>query len=284
MTAGAKPDSASAGTGRQAEWMANRIRLELLRDNLVCGCMVTEVRTPAIAMILDSAGLDFFILDMEHGSFTYQAASDILVACRGLHIVPFVRVPGIDRESFQKLLDAGARGLLVPRVETGEEVREALRLIRYAPEGSRGLSMCRAHTGFRRPDRRQFTTAANRGIMLMVQIETHKGVENIESIADVCGVDVLFIGPSDLSQSYDGDAAQVEHGIERVMQVGMEKHIATGIHHSNLSYLTGLVARGVRLVSINTEVGAIIGALTEMTAAIRSSAAVCGAMRVAHTD
>ena len=76
----------------------NRIKSELSRDNVVCGCMVAEVRTPAIAMILESAGLDFFIIDMEHGSFSHETANDIIVSCRGLNVVPFVRVPDIRRE------------------------------------------------------------------------------------------------------------------------------------------------------------------------------------------
>jgi 2-keto-3-deoxy-L-rhamnonate aldolase RhmA len=251
----------------------NRIKSELSNDNVVCGCMVAEMRTPAVAMILESAGLDFFIIDMEHGSFTYETAADIIVACRGLNIVPFVRVPGLDRESFQKVLDAGALGLLVPRIETAGEAEQAADLLRYAPEGSRGLSLRRAHSGFGRPHPAQFTADANRNLMLMVQIETKKGVENIDSISDVTGIDVLFVGPSDLAHSYGaGDAAQVERAIDRVVQVGREKGIPTGIHHSSLPYITRLVAQGMRFFSVNTEVGAIIGSFSDMTAAVR----VCG--------
>ena len=249
----------------------NRIKSELSRDNVVCGCMVSEVRTPAIGMILESAGLDFFIIDMEHGSFSYETASDIIVSCRGLNIVPFVRVPGISREAFQKPLDAGALGLLLPRIETAEQVEKALELIRYAPVGSRGLSLRRAHSGFARPDPVEFTTRANRNVMLMVQIETKLGVENIDAISDVGGIDVLFVGPSDLAHSYgNGGPAELERAIKRVVQVGKEKGIATGIHHSNLPYVTRLIREGMRFISVNTEVGAIISVFSEMSTAIRS--------------
>jgi len=251
----------------------NRIKSELSRGNVVCGCMVAEMRTPAVSMILESAGLDFFIIDMEHGSFNYETAADIIVACRGLSIVPFVRVPAIDRESFQKVLDAGALGLLVPRVETAKDAEMAANLLRYAPEGSRGLSLRRAHSGFGRPNPAEFTADANRNAMLMVQIETKKGVENIDSISDVAGIDVLFVGPSDLAHSYGtGDAAQVERAIDRVVQVGREKGIATGIHHSSLPYITRLVAQGMRFFSVNTEVGAIISSFSDVTAAVRACA------------
>ena len=83
---------------------AKHIKSKLANDNVVCGGMVSEVRIPAIGMILESAGLDFFILDMEHGSFSYETAHDIIVSCRGLTIAPFVRVPSIEREAFQKPL------------------------------------------------------------------------------------------------------------------------------------------------------------------------------------
>jgi len=249
----------------------NRIKSELSRNNVVCGCMVAEVRTPAVSMILESAGLDFFIIDMEHGSFSYETANDIIVSCRGLNIVPFVRVPGIQRESFQKMLDAGAQGLLIPRIETAEQVEQAMKLIRYAPMGSRGISLRRAHSGFGRPEPVQFTTWANSNVMLMVQIETKLGVENIDTISDVEGIDVLFVGPSDLAHSYgNGDAAQVESAIERVVQVGKAKAIATGIHHSSLPYINRLIGDGMRFFSVNTEVGAMIRTFSEMTTAIRS--------------
>lgn len=250
---------------------SNRIKSALSRDNVVCGCMVAEVRTPAIGMILESAGLDFFIIDMEHGSFSHETVNDIIVSCRGLNIVPFVRVPGIQRESFQKPLDAGALGLLVPRIETVKQVEEAVELIRYAPLGSRGLSLRRAHSGFSKPEPFEFTSRANSRVMLMVQIETKRGVENIDAITDVEGIDVLFVGPSDLAHSYgDGEEGQVERAIERVVQVGRAKNIATGIHHSSLPYINKLIGAGMRFISVNTEVGAMIGKFSEMTGAIRS--------------
>jgi 2-keto-3-deoxy-L-rhamnonate aldolase RhmA len=250
---------------------ANRIKTELSQGNTVLGCMVAEMRNPAVGMILESAGLDFLIIDMEHGSFSFETACDIIVACRGLRIVPFARVPGIDREAFQKLLDAGAKGLLVPRIETPEEVEQASDLIRYAPSGSRGLSLRRAHSGFTKADPAVFTTEANSNVMLMVQIETKRAIENRDDISSVPGIDVLFVGPSDLAHSYGaGVGTQVEDAIEAVVAAGRARGIATGIHHSNVQYVTRLIKGGMRFMSINTEVGAIISSLAETSAAIRS--------------
>lgn len=251
----------------------NRIKSELAQDRVVCGCMVTEVRTPAIGMILESAGLDFFILDMEHGSFSYETANDIILSCHGLRIVPFVRVPALEREAFQKPLDSGAHGILVPRVETREQVEAALDLMHYAPAGSRGLSIRRAHSGFTRQEPFQFTTEANRNVMLMVQIETRQGIENIEAISDTPGVDVLFVGPSDLAHSYgEVERETLDRAIARVIEVGKRKHIPTGIQHTSLPVITRLIEDGMRFISVNTEVGAIISVFSEAEAHIRSAA------------
>ena len=240
---------------------ADHIKSELERNNVVCGCMVSEVRTPAIGMILESAGLDFFILDMEHGSFSYETANDIIVSCRGLNIVPFVRVPSIEL------------GLILPRIETREQVENALELIRYAPLGSRGLSLRRAHSGFVKHDPAEFTARANRSLLFVVQIETKRGIENIEDICDAGAIDVLFVGPSDLAHSYGNLAdEQLEQAVERVIRVGKERGITTGIHHSNLSYVLRRIADGMRFVSVNTEVGAIISIFSDMSRAIRSAA------------
>ena len=112
--------------------------------------------------------------------------------------------------------------------------------------------------------------------MLMVQIETKDGIENIDSISNVAGIDVLFVGPSDLAHSYGTvDAGEVERAIERVAQVGRAKGIATGIHHSSLPYITKLVGQGMRFFSVNTEVGAIISSFSDMTEAVRA----CGKSR-----
>ncbi len=251
----------------------NRIKSELVQDRVVCGCMVTEVRTPAIGMILESAGLDFFILDMEHGSFSYETANDIILSCHGLKIVPFVRVPALEREAFQKPLDSGARGILVPRVETREQVEAALDLMRYAPAGSRGLSIRRAHSGFTRQEPFQFTSDANRNVMLMVQIETRQGVENIEAVSDTPGVDVLFVGPSDLAHSYgEVESETLDQAIARVIEVGKRKGIPTGIQHTSLPVITRLIEDGMRFISVNTEVGAIISVFSDAESRIRAAA------------
>jgi 2-keto-3-deoxy-L-rhamnonate aldolase RhmA len=237
--------------------------------------MISEMRTPAVGPVLSAAGLDFMILDMEHGAFSFETVNDILLSCRGTRVVPFVRVPELRRECFQKPLDAGALGVLVPRVETREEAETAVRYARYAPEGDRGLSLRRAHGGFRKADPYDFTAAANARIMVMIQIESETGVRNIDSILETPGLDLVFIGPSDTAHSYGrGREAEMREGVLRVVQACANKGVSSGIHHADPSYIDELARHGLRFVSCNTEVGAMIGAFSASAETIRK---LCGA-------
>ena len=250
--------------------LENTVQTALKAGRIVTGCMISEMRTPAVGPILDAADLDFMILDMEHGAFTFETVNDIILACRGTRVVPFVRVPELRRECFQKPLDAGALGVLVPRVETPEAAAKAVRYSRYAPEGDRGLSLRRVHGGFKKADPHDFTAAANRRIMVMIQIESEAGVRNIEAILETPGLDLVFIGPSDLAHSYGrGRDGEMREGVLRVVRACFKKNIPSGIHHADTAYVAELVREGLRFVSCNTEVGAIIGAFSAAASAVR---------------
>ena len=251
----------------------NKVRTALGAGGLVVGCMISEMRTPAVGPILEAAGLDFMILDMEHGAFSFETVNDILLACRGTEIVPFVRVPELRRECFQKPLDAGASGVLVPRVESRADAEAAVRFARYSPDGDRGLSLRRAHGGFRKAEPFSFTSAANARIMVMVQIETETGVRNIDSILETPGLDLVFIGPSDMAHSYgEGRNEDMKEGVLRIVRVCAAKGVHSGIHHADPGFVAGLVREGLRFVSCNTEVGAMIGAFSAAAVAVRSLA------------
>ncbi len=250
----------------------NQIKQRLQHDQVVYGCMLTEVRTPSVGMILERAGLDFFIIDMEHGAFSYETVSDIIAASRGLRITPFVRVPDLERQAFQKPLDAGAAGVLIPRVERREQVEQAIRYLKYAPIGERGLSLTRGHSGYQKSDPFEFTSRKNDEVMLMVQIETKNGVDNLEEIAAVPGVDVLFVGPSDLRHSYGpgpNTSDRLKEAYGKVAETGKQNGVATGVQMSDSKTIKSLVSRGMRLVSCGTEVGILISGLSGIVSEIQ---------------
>jgi 4-hydroxy-2-oxoheptanedioate aldolase len=156
---------------------------------------------PVAIEVVAATGVDFICIDWEHAQIDRERIED-LVRAADVHGVPaMVRVPGHAPESIAAALDAGAAGILVPRVSTAEQARAAVQATRYPPIGSRGVGPGRAAGyGYRIPD---YLTSANENLLLAIQVETAEGLANIEAIAAVDGVDVIFIGPGDLSVSID---------------------------------------------------------------------------------
>jgi 4-hydroxy-2-oxoheptanedioate aldolase len=166
---------------------------------------------PIAIEVTATARPDFLCIDAEHGQIGRELIENLIRAA-DVHGVPaMVRVPGHAPESIAGVLDAGAAGVLVPRVSTAEQARAAVSATRYPPVGERGVGPGRAAGyGYRIPD---YLKSANDKLVLAVQIETAEGLANVEDIVAVTGVDVIFIGPGDLSVSL---GALGPDGAERV--------------------------------------------------------------------
>src|SRR5712692_1851975 len=117
----------------------NTLKHLLASGGTAVGTMITDTRTPAIAQVLANAGFDFFILDTEHGSFSMETVADLMLMSRLVGIAPFVRVPDDDYPWIARTLDAGALGLMVPRVRTRAQVERIVRYAKYPPMGERGM-------------------------------------------------------------------------------------------------------------------------------------------------
>jgi len=156
---------------------------------------------PVAVEVMALSGLDFLCIDWEHAQISRDMI-EAMVRAADVHRVPaMVRVPGHAPEAIQAALDSGAQGVLVPRVSTAEQAAMAVKASRYPPLGERGVGPGRAAGyGYRIPE---YLAAANERIVVAVQVETSEGLANIEAIAAVDGVDLIFVGPGDLSVSID---------------------------------------------------------------------------------
>ena len=164
--------------------------------------------SPLLAEAAGMAGFDWGVIDMEHGPLDLGDVVHLLQAVAGTRMVPVLRVPWNDTVTIKRVLDAGATTLLVPFVQNAAEAAHAVAATRYPPQGVRGMAgMSRAARFGLTKD--HFTTA-NRGISVIVQIETESALGELEAIAAVDGVDALFIGPADLSGSM-GLVGQTTH-------------------------------------------------------------------------
>src|SRR5579871_4294122 len=179
----------------------SRFRRILREDGSPAGHMIMEFGTRGIARILAAAGLDFVVIDMEHTGFDADRVADLLSWFQATDITPFVRVPQGLYHFIARTMDAGALGVMVGNVETAESARRIVDAVKYAPLGKRGVGLGTAHTDYQQPDPPAYFDYANRNTTVICQIESETGLANLEAIAATPGVDVLWVGHFDLSQS-----------------------------------------------------------------------------------
>lgn len=203
---------------------------------------------PVAIEVTAAAGVDFICIDWEHAQISRERIEDLLRAA-DVHGVPaMVRVPGHAPESIAAVLDAGAAGVLVPRVSTAEQARAAVQATRYPPVGSRGVGPGRAAAyGYRIPD---YLGAANRSLLLAIQVETAEGLANIDAIAAVEGVDVIFIGPGDLSVSIEAmgptGAKKLNAAIEAITKTAIRAGRTVGIFRPSADDMRTWTKSGIR--------------------------------------
>jgi 4-hydroxy-2-oxoheptanedioate aldolase len=193
--------------------------------------------------VVAGAGFDWLLLDMEHAPNELPMVLSQLQACRGGTAQPIVRPPWNDMVVIKRLLDIGVQSLLVPYVQTAEEARNAVAFTRYPPHGVRGFA-----TGPRANDYGRITDYVQtyaEELCVLVQVETRQGLDNLEAIARVDGVDGVFIGPADLAAAL-GHAGELKHpevqaaiedAIRRLVAMGKPPGILTGDEQLARRYL-----------------------------------------------
>ncbi len=230
----------------------NRVKRVLRAGGVAIGTMVSHVRTPSVAVMLKAAGFDYFFLDSEHGAFNLETVQDICLVAREADIVPILRVPGLEEPYLFRPLDAGLMGLLCPHVETGDQAHHIVRATKYYPLGERGMSLRNVHTSFMRGKGDEVTRRLNEETLIAVQVETAKGVDNIDAIVAVEGVDVVYVGPNDLSQTV-GVPGQIHHPevtvrIERVIEACNRAGVAAGLHTYDVESAQAWLKKGIRML------------------------------------
>lgn len=190
------------------------LRQRLKQGDVLLGQLLLEFFTPGIGPMLDACGLDFVIYDMEHGRCDIAMLEQMIASCRGSGIIPMARVPDLHFAPLSRVLDLGARGVMVPRVETREQTEDIVQQLKYAPQGRRGVALGVAHDLYKAGGPDVFAQL-NEETTVIIQLESVRAFENLEAIVSVPGVDVAWIGHYDLTVSM-GIPAQFDH--PRLMQ------------------------------------------------------------------
>jgi 2-dehydro-3-deoxyglucarate aldolase/4-hydroxy-2-oxoheptanedioate aldolase len=179
-------------------------------EGLKVGHAIFEFDTPGIGQIIAAAGIDFVFLDMEHSGFGYMEVKRIISALRAGGIAVLVRPPSNNYHHIARALDVGADGLAAPMVSSKAEAEAIVAHMKYPPQGHRGVALGIAHDRYEPGPAGRKLAAANRRTAFCALIETAEGIENIDEIAAVKGVDCLWIGHFDLSASL-GIPGQFDH-------------------------------------------------------------------------
>jgi 4-hydroxy-2-oxoheptanedioate aldolase len=158
--------------------------------------------TPALVEVVGRSGFDFIILDGEHGCFSAESLEECLRAAGAVNLPAIVRPPNNDPLHIQAALDAGAQGVQVPSVADAAQARLIVDACHFPPKGQRGFGSTTRAAGYGFTPRSQVVRTAGEETLVIVQVETRKGVENLRDILAVDGVDMVFLGTSDLSLDY----------------------------------------------------------------------------------
>jgi 2-keto-3-deoxy-L-rhamnonate aldolase RhmA len=176
----------------------------------VHGCWINLASTVS-AEIVGQAGFDWLLLDLEHGAGDVAIMYQQLQVLSGSSSTPIVRIDNLSRPKVQRILDAGATGIMFPQIQTSQEADDAIRMMYYPPLGSRGMAKMVRATGFGRTAN-EYIASLEKNLVGVIQIETLNALQNIDSIAATAGVDVLFVGPNDLSLAL-GIFGQLDHAL-----------------------------------------------------------------------
>lgn len=238
--------------------MENKTKAILKRGEIALGHFVLEFATPGIGQMIANAGCDFAIFDMEHTSFTQEMIRQAILSAKSAGITPVVRVPDTEYFLMSRPLDAGAEGIMVPRVESREQTEKIIESIKYPPVGIRGSAFGIAHDDYKGGDIGLGTRKANEETLIIVQTETAKSVDNINQILSVDGIDVAWIGQADMTVSL-GIPGQYDHpkflkALDTILNACAKYNIAPGFIPITLKETKMMIDKGIRCVAYTADV------------------------------
>lgn len=212
---------------------------------------------------LGYSGMDFVILDQEHGPITNETLHNHIRAAKVSGINSIVRVKGVDANAIGSALDSGADGVQVPNISTAREAKKAVNAAKFYPKGSRGVCRFVKAAEFGSTPKENYFGEANEK-MLILQVEGKEGIDNLDEILDVEGFDVLFVGPYDLSQSI-GIPGQVDHPkmdvlMNEVSEKAKSKGKRLGTFADSIKTARKLYSKGFEYLSYSVDVNIFLEA------------------------
>jgi len=246
---------------------ANPVKTKLLAGGHAFGLFAMEFFTPGFPQIVKATGAEFIMFDMEHSGAGIDVMKNQIALCRGLGIVPLVRVPQAQYHFIARLLDVGAMGIMVPLVETAEQAELVVRSAHFPPAGRRGAAFGTAQDDYVGGNVPEKIAGAHARTLLMLQIETEVGLDNLDAIAAVPGFDSLWIGFLDLSNflGVHGDYQHPEYlaAIDRIVAAGRQHGKVLGTAAPSEEFARDYYAKGFRMIAYGTDFTLLQAALSQ---------------------
>lgn len=213
------------------------------------------------------SGIDFVILDQEHGPTNLETLHNHIRALKGSNTYPIIRVKNVDAHAISSALDTGAAGVQVPNISNAEQAKNAVNAARFYPNGNRGVCRFVRAANYGEKDRNEYFTESNTSILIL-QVEGQEGINNLDEILNVAGFDILFIGPYDLSQSLgkpgEINSLEVQDAIQVIINKAKEKNILLGAFCDNKEDLVRLKGLGIVYIAYSVDVNLFLNSLKEM--------------------
>ena len=254
----------------------NAIKQDVLAGKTVAGAMVFEFFSPGMSAILANAGCRFVLYDMEHTGLGYETLKWLFASCRGLPIEPMVRVPRGEYTFLARALDLGARGVMIPMVESQEQAQSIVQACRYPPVGRRGAAFGFAQCDYLGGDVSDKIRHYHERTMVIAQIETERGLDQVEKIAAVDGIDVLWVGHFDLS-NFMGIPARFndprfDAAMRHVAAVARRHGKAAGFMATDAAWIARVREMGYTMIAGGTDTGLLETAMKTLVGCIEAPA------------
>ncbi|MDW8131408.1 MAG: aldolase/citrate lyase family protein [Bryobacterales bacterium] len=237
----------------------NRTKKRLRAGETVIGCCIQQFGSPEVVRLLSAAGFDFVFLDGEHGPFDMETLHAMIRACLERDVTPLVRVGELQYTLVARALDAGAQGIIFPRVESKALLAEAIRWTRFPPEGVRGYGLALPQLEYQSHSFAEIIEHVNANTQVVVQFETRTAIERREELLATPGVDVALIGPADLSISLgvpgDFEHPRLVEAALALMESAERLGVAPGIQVRSPALAKQWLERGMRFVGCGSEHG-----------------------------
>jgi 4-hydroxy-2-oxoheptanedioate aldolase len=236
-----------------------------LREKRVVTGVFCELPCPESVEIIGLAGWDFVVIDCEHAPITAALLPGMVRAATAAGIPAIVRVASSEASAIQHALDAGASGVQIPQIASVEAAKAAVAASRFHPLGARGFNPFVRAADFSASTTTEFFARANSEVSLILQVESAAGIEAADGILELAGIDALFIGPYDLSQSL-GIPGQTSHAsvfaaAERIVKSAEARDVAVGVFTNSEQEARRWLDIGVRYLCLSVDTVFLLNAM-----------------------